>query len=109
MINEAVPTVNIVPTIGVKMFAFMWIASGCAILGWLIMMGQCRCCASRRDVRRGRKRGAKRAWRNNGEVAPIEFREREKGECRGGVFGRSSERYTQNRVSRLHKHQYNTA
>lgn len=84
-------SVNIVPKIGVEMFVFMWIASGCAIVGWLFMMGECCCCASRRDVRRGRKRGAKSAWRRNGKLAPIEFGEREKGEGRRGVFGRKKQ------------------
>jgi len=70
--------VNIVPTIGVEMFVLMWIASGCAIVGWLVMMGECCCCASRRDVRRGRKRGRKTAWRSR-EVAPIEVVEGRRG------------------------------
>ncbi len=91
VVEGAEPEVNIVPTIGVEMFAFMWIASGCAILGWLIMMGQCCCCASRRDVRRGKKRGARSTRRQNGEVASIEFGEREKGERRRGVFGRKKQ------------------
>ena len=79
---------DIVPTIGVEMFVFMWIASGCAVVGWLVMMGECCCCASRRDVRRGWKRGRKAAWTRNGEVAPVAVREREKEGGRRG-FGRT--------------------
>ena len=85
--SEAEASVNIVPTIGVKMFVFMWIASGCALIGWLVMMAECCCCASRRDVQRGRKKGRESAWTTSGEVAPIEIREREKGLGRG-IYGR---------------------
>lgn len=53
---------NIKAEIGAEMFAFMWIAAVTAILAWLIQMGMCCCCASRRDVRRGKKRGSKKAW-----------------------------------------------
>ncbi|MCJ1225108.1 hypothetical protein MMC12_001757 [Toensbergia leucococca] len=49
--------VNIVPTLGKEMFAFMWIASGSAILAWVVQIGLCCCCASRRDVKTGRKHG----------------------------------------------------
>lgn len=83
-------SVNIVPTIGIEMFVFMWIASACAIMGWLVMMGECCCCASRRDVRKGRKRGRKSVWRKSGEVAPIEIRESEAGR-RKGLFGRKKQ------------------
>lgn len=58
----AVTELNIGANIGTQMFAFMWIAAGTAILAWLIQMGLCCCCASRRDVRRGKKRGSKKAW-----------------------------------------------
>ncbi|EME44788.1 hypothetical protein DOTSEDRAFT_72287 [Dothistroma septosporum NZE10] len=53
---------NIGASLGIEMFAFMWIAAGSAILAWLVQMGMCCCCASRRDVRRGKKRGSKKAW-----------------------------------------------
>ncbi|SMY29430.1 unnamed protein product [Zymoseptoria tritici ST99CH_1A5] len=53
---------NIRANVGVEMFVFMWIAAGSAILAWLIHMGMCCCCASRRDVRTGRKRGSKKVW-----------------------------------------------
>jgi hypothetical protein len=54
---------NIRANIGVEMFVFMWIAAGASIIAWLIHMGMCCCCASRRDVRTGRKSGNKKAWR----------------------------------------------
>lgn len=54
---------NIGASIGDEMFAFMWIAAGSAILAWLIQMGLCCCCASRRDVSTGRKKGSAKAWR----------------------------------------------
>jgi hypothetical protein len=57
-----VSEVNIGAEIGTKMFAFMWIASGFSIAAWLLQTGLCCCCASRRDVKRGKKRGSKHAW-----------------------------------------------
>ena len=91
VIKRAEASVNIVATIGIEMFVFMWIASACAIVGWLVMMGECCCCASRRDVKRGRKRGRESAWIRSGEVAPIEIREREKGDRRKGLLGRKKQ------------------
>lgn len=41
----------------------MWIAAGASIIAFIIQLGMCCCCASRRDVRTGRKRGSMRAWR----------------------------------------------
>ena len=49
------------------MFAFMWTAAAGAIVGWLVQLGMCCCCASRRDVRRGKKVGRRRAY-GQGEV-----------------------------------------
>ena len=48
---------NIGANLGSEMFAFMWIASGFAILAWLVQMGLCCCCTSRRDVKRGKEQG----------------------------------------------------
>ena len=53
---------NIRANIGIEMFVFMWIAAAGSILAWLIQMGMCCCCASRRDVRRGKRMGSKKAW-----------------------------------------------
>ena len=55
-------TVNIGATVGVTMFALMWVASAFAIFAFLLQLGMSCCCASRRDVKRGRKRGSKAAY-----------------------------------------------
>lgn len=85
IIHNAEDSINIVPIIGVKMFIFMWISSGASIIGWLIMMGECCCCASKRDVRQGRKRGRGSAWRVSGMIAPSEVREQEQDAGRNTV------------------------
>ncbi|KAH9818184.1 SUR7/PalI family [Teratosphaeria destructans] len=75
-------TLNIGASIGTEMFAFMWIGAGAAILAWLILLCLSCCCASRRDVRKGKKRGSKKAWRNTkgpSEKEPSKKR---------GLFGR---------------------
>lgn len=61
-IHSAADSVNIGVELGAKMFAFMWVASGASILGWLIQFGGCCCCASRRDVKTGRRKGSKKAY-----------------------------------------------
>lgn len=76
---------NIGATIGVEMFAFMWIAAGTAILAFIIQIGMCCCCASRRDVRTGRKRGSKKAY--GGETSEGE-RSSETTEKEPGRFSR---------------------
>ena len=58
----AATEVNIGVKIGTQMFAFMWIASAAGILAWLVQMGLCCCCASRRDVKSGRKMGSRKAY-----------------------------------------------
>ncbi|OCK93943.1 uncharacterized protein K441DRAFT_677805 [Cenococcum geophilum 1.58] len=62
----SVAEVNIGASIGNKMFAFMWVASAFSIFAWLIQTGLCCCCASRRDVKTGRKRGNEKAYAING-------------------------------------------
>jgi len=57
---------NIGATIGTKIFVFMWIATAFAILAFLIQMGLCCCCASRRDVKKGTKKGSKKAGIQDG-------------------------------------------
>ena len=59
---------NIVPEIGREMFAFMWIATACALVGWGVQMGLCCCSASRRDVRLGKKWGRREAWEKGEKV-----------------------------------------
>lgn len=58
----SVEDLNIKAALGQRMFAFMWIASGAAIIAALIQIGQCCCCASMRDVKTGRRTGSKKAW-----------------------------------------------
>ena len=48
--------------LGTQMFVFMWIATSFAILAWIINWGMCCCCASRRDVKTGRRRGNSAAY-----------------------------------------------
>ncbi|KAK4551971.1 hypothetical protein LTR86_010763 [Recurvomyces mirabilis] len=77
-------SLNIGAAIGVKMFAFMWIAAGASILAWLIMLCLTCCCASRRDVKKGKKRGSKKAWSEGSAMAPKD----EKEVAKKGWFGR---------------------
>ena len=60
--QNTVTEVNIQATVGVTMFALMWVAAACAIFAWLIQFSLMCCCASRRDVRTGRKTGSKKAY-----------------------------------------------
>jgi glucan phosphoethanolaminetransferase (alkaline phosphatase superfamily) len=62
----SVAELNISAQIGVTMFAFMWVASAFAIFAWLVQMGLCCCCASRRDVKKGKKRGSEKAYHLDG-------------------------------------------
>ncbi|KAF1926028.1 uncharacterized protein M421DRAFT_94171 [Didymella exigua CBS 183.55] len=62
-----VAELNIGAEIGVTMFAFMWVASAFTIFAWLVQMGLCCCCASRRDVKTGRKRGNEKAYSMDGQ------------------------------------------
>ncbi|CAN9204327.1 unnamed protein product [Alternaria alternata] len=57
-----VAELNISAEIGVTLFAFMWVASAFAIFAWIVQMGLCCCCASRRDVKKGKKRGNEKAY-----------------------------------------------
>ena len=55
-------SVQIEARIGNTMFALMWIASAFAIFAFVIQLCLLCCCASRRDVRRGKKRGSRKAY-----------------------------------------------
>lgn len=58
----------------------MWIAASCSLIAFIIQLGQCCCCASRRDVRTGRKRGSKKAWTGaGGDEAPMKEKQRQPG------------------------------
>lgn len=48
-------SLNIHAYVGIRMFAFMWIATGCALVGFILHAGMGCCCASRRDLKTGRK------------------------------------------------------
>ncbi len=56
------PGLNIGAGLGTQMFVFMWIATACAVSGWLVQLGLGCCCASRRDVGTGRRRGRRSAY-----------------------------------------------
>ncbi|WPH01077.1 Hypothetical protein R9X50_00391200 [Acrodontium crateriforme] len=58
----SVTELNIGASIGIEMFIFMWIGAITSVLAFVIQFGMCCCCASRRDVKTGRKRGSKHAW-----------------------------------------------
>jgi hypothetical protein len=60
------PGLNIGASIGTDMFAFMWIASAFSIFGFVIHLCMSCCCASRRDVRTGRRTGNEVAYGNAG-------------------------------------------
>ncbi|KAI9728894.1 MAG: hypothetical protein M1834_007152 [Cirrosporium novae-zelandiae] len=59
---SGIASFNVKPSLGTEMFAFMWIAAGFSIVAWLVQTSMCCCCASRRDVRTGRKRGSSKAY-----------------------------------------------
>ncbi|KAF2201987.1 hypothetical protein GQ43DRAFT_471281 [Delitschia confertaspora ATCC 74209] len=71
----SVQELNLSAQIGTKMFAFMWVASAFSIFAWLIQTGLCCCCASRRDVRTGRKRGSEKAYGMDGATGGVVGRE----------------------------------
>lgn len=48
-------TLNIHASVGVRMLIFMWIATGCALVGFVLHAGMGCCCTSRRDLKRGVK------------------------------------------------------
>jgi hypothetical protein len=79
--------INIGAEIGVKMFAFMWTAAAGAIVGCLVQTGLCCCCASRRDVKRGKKVGRRSAY-SEGEVPVRDQLEEKRGRRRRGWLGK---------------------
>lgn len=54
--------VNIGASVGVTMFALMWTAAACSIFAFVIQLCLMCCCASRRDVKKGKKRGSEKAY-----------------------------------------------
>ena len=57
--------INIGASLGTVMFTFMWIGSGFSIAAFVIHLCLSCCCASRRDVKSGRKKGSKKAYRSS--------------------------------------------
>lgn len=57
-------SVDIKAQIGNTMFASMWIASVFAIIAFIVQLSLICCCASRRDVKKGKKRGSEKAYNN---------------------------------------------
>jgi len=53
---------NIGASLGTQIFVFMWIGAAFSVLGFITHIGLCCCCASRRDVRTGRRKGNKAAY-----------------------------------------------
>lgn len=68
--------------LGTQMMVFMWIATACSIVAWLVQLSLACCCASRRDVKTGRRRGSKYAY---GEAMA---EKEKKGTGRRRFFGR---------------------
>ena len=57
VVHNAEDDVNIIASLGIKMFIFMWTAAVSTLLGSLVQVGMCCCCTSRRDVAKGKKTG----------------------------------------------------
>ena len=79
VIKRQIKEINISAEVGIKMLVFMWIAAGFSIIGCLIQLGMCCCCASRRDVRIGRKIGRRSAYGDGETPELISSWRREKG------------------------------
>ncbi|OWP01564.1 hypothetical protein B2J93_8591 [Marssonina coronariae] len=88
-------SLNIGASYGKTMFAFIWIAAACSFFGFIIHLSMTCCCASRRDVRTGRRKGRasaygetgadeKRRWPNHVQWNPMPVWGKEKSEG-GGV------------------------
>ena len=54
--------INVEAQIGKSMFAVMWVAATFAIFAFLVQLCLTCCCASRRDVKKGKKRGSRKAY-----------------------------------------------
>ncbi|KAK2625126.1 hypothetical protein QTJ16_005495 [Diplocarpon rosae] len=85
-------SLNIGAAYGKTMFAFMWIAAACSLFGFIIHVSMTCCCASRRDIRTGRRKGRASAYedtgadekRPSGKVqwkVPTWGKEKSEGEC----------------------------
>lgn len=61
-------SLNIGASIGDQMFGFMWVGAAFSLFGFLIHLGLTCCCASRRDVTSGRRKGSKKAYSVGGTL-----------------------------------------
>jgi len=76
---------NIGAAVGTQMFAFMWVGATFSIFGFVIHLGLACCCASRRDVKTGRKKGSKAGYgADSGAINEKKVAPRKK----LGMFGR---------------------
>ena len=66
--------VNIDAHLGNVMFGMIWTATAFALMSWLIDLCLMCCCASRRDVRKGKKRGSEKAY-DTEKVTVVEERD----------------------------------
>ncbi|KAJ0107411.1 hypothetical protein N8I77_002334 [Diaporthe amygdali] len=48
-------SLNINAYVGTRMFVFMWISTGCALIAFILHAGMGCCCTSRRDLKSGKK------------------------------------------------------
>ncbi|KAB5554759.1 SUR7/PalI family-domain-containing protein [Coniochaeta sp. 2T2.1] len=79
---ESQSALNIRAAVGTRMLVFVWIASGFALLAFVIHAGLGCCCASKRDIATGRRpvRGdSARTAKSARETATTETTEREEG------------------------------
>jgi hypothetical protein len=81
---------NIRASIGKPMFAFMWIGAAASLIAFGIQLCLACCCASRRDVRTGRKRGRRTAYErpSTGSSGTLMEKEKAPTEAHGGMFQR---------------------
>jgi hypothetical protein len=79
------PGLNIGANLGLQMMVFMWIGAGGCLIGFVIQLGLSCCCASRRDVKTGRRTGSKHAY---GDESSVPVEEEKKSEGRRRWIGR---------------------
>ncbi len=79
------PGLNIGAQLGLQMMVFMWIGAGGTLIGFVIQLALTCCCASRRDVKTGRRMGSRHAY---GDASPLPVEEEKKSEGRRRWVGR---------------------
>ncbi|KAF2441867.1 integral membrane protein [Karstenula rhodostoma CBS 690.94] len=91
---SGVSELNISAEVGNYLLGFMWTASAFSIFAWLVQTGLCCCCASRRDVKTGRKKGSEKAYQMPRDAATDKVAIR-------GANGASQEKLAEKRKSRF--------